>query len=154
MRRRARTALAITLASLAGVGASAALAADGDVYRGETEDGRPVKLVAGSGGAVKRGAATAMTRCGARFDPFRARFDFQRPLDRSRRSGFRDAGSFVESDDRFSARYRYDIEGTRKGPRVFRGSFDLEIVFRRDGEKYATCRARDVTYEARNRAGD
>jgi hypothetical protein len=144
-------AIALTVAIL---GASAAIAAGGDVYRGETEDGRPVKLVAGDAGAVYRGAATTMTRCGARFDPFRARFDFHRPLDRSRRSDFRDAGSTVESDDRFSARYRYDIRGTRTGRRRFEGSFDLEIVFRKDGEKYATCRARDVAYEARNRAGD
>ncbi len=153
MRRSLPFGAGLALAA-AGACASVAVAAGGDVYRGETEDGRPVKLVAGDDGAVFRGAATTMTRCGSGFDPFRARFEFHRPLDRSRRARFRDAGSFVESDDRFSARYRYDIEGTRKGPRAFEGSFDLEIVFRKDGEKYVTCRAEDVAYEARNRAGD
>jgi hypothetical protein len=153
MRTPVRLATLIaSVTALASIGAASASAAGGDVYKGETDDGRPVKLVTGDDGAVIRGAATTMTHCGPRFDPFRARFDFHRPLDRSRRSDFRDAGSTTESDDRFSARYRYEIEGTRNGPHLLEGSFDLEVVFRKDGEKYATCRAEDVGYEARNQA--
>ena len=97
-----------------------------------------------------RGTVTTTTTCGRRFDPFRAHFDFARPLDRSNRARFRDKGSILEEDDRFSARYRYGIKGRRKGPHAILGSFDLEVTFRKNGEKYATCTAEDMGFEARN----
>ena len=49
------------------------------------------------------------------------------------------AGS--HSDDRFSARYRYRVEGTRESDRVLAGELSLEIVFRREGTEYTTCTA-------------
>jgi len=147
----ARTALAAAATVIAcSATAVPAQAAKQDVYRGNTDDGRKVKFVADADGAVIRGAVTTMTNCGQRFDPFRARFDLDRPLDRSRRASFADEGSIVEQDDRFSARYRYDIEGERKGPHALSGSFDLEVVFRKDGDEYATCTAEEVGFEARN----
>lgn len=148
-RTLASFALAGTMVLLAG---SAPAAGKKDVYDERKANGQKVRLVAGGGGEVIRGAVTTTTTCGRRFDPFRAHFDFGRPLDRSSRARFRDKGAIVEEDDRFSARYRYAIKGKRKGPHAIRGSFDLEVTFRKDGEEYATCVAREMSFEARNDA--
>lgn len=131
---------------------SAALAAAGDRYVGETDDGHGVKFVTDSGGAVIRGAVTTGTKCTGGYDPFRARFEIHRPLDRSNRDRFRDSGADLQRDERFSARYRYDLKGERKGPNVLTGSFDLKIVFRREGEEYTTCTVDQVGFEV-HRAG-
>jgi hypothetical protein len=129
-------------------------AAESVRYKGETEDGRAVKLVANAAGAVQRGAITTETTCTGGFDPFRARVEFRRPLDRSGPRGFRDKGSNVEEDDRFSARYKYVVEAERESERVLVGELSLEIVFRRNGTEYTTCTAEKVVFSAeRKRRG-
>jgi len=130
--------------------APGAVAAAGDAvrYKGETEDGRKVKLVADSRGEVLRGAITAITDCSGDFDDFRARVEFSSPLDRSSPRGFRDKGSFVEEDDVYSARYRYDVRGEHETDRVIAGSLDLEVVFRRNGEEYVTCTVEGLVFSA------
>jgi len=122
---------------------------DGTPYRGLTGQDREIKLVVDGRGRVKRGAFSARTACGDRFEPFVGEFAFRAPLDRSDRDCFRDQGSAVESDSTFSGRYRWDIKGERKGRRKIAGKFSVTIVFRRDGRKYATCTAEDVAYTAK-----
>ena len=142
---RAFAAVAVALAA-----AGPAFGAKGDDrYRGETEDGRAVKLVVDERGAVVRGAITAETDCTRGYDDFRARAEFREPLDRSGPRGFRDRGSTVESDDRFSARYLHRVEGTRESDRMIAGELDLEVVFRREGREYTTCTVEDLVFSAR-----
>ena len=149
--RRAALAVAVPLAAAAF--ATPAPAADDDVrYAGETEDGREVKLVANRHGAVQRGAITTETSCTGGYDPFRARVEFHSPLDRTGPRGFKDAGGFLEEDDRFSGRYRYKVKGERESERVLVGEISLEIVFRRDGEEYTTCSAEKVVFSAKRKA--
>lgn len=145
---RSRAALAVCGVVLAATGA--ALAAKGDErYRGETEDGRSVKLVADERGAVFRGAITAETDCTRGYDDFRARAEFRKPLDRSGPRGFRDKGSTVESDDRFTARYAHRVKGNRESDRLITGELNLEVVFRREGREYTTCTVEDLAFSAR-----
>ena len=144
MRRRAAL-LAAWLVLLA----APATAAATERYVGETEDGRSVKLVANDRGAVMRGSITAMTDCTGSYDDFRARAELRAPLDRSGPRGFRDKGSAVESDDKFSARYRHRVDGERESERVIAGELDLEVVFRRDGREYTTCTVEDLVFSAR-----
>ena len=148
----ARTALALSAACcVIALGAGSAAAGDGgNVYKQKTPDGLKVKLITNKSGAVVRGAIKVTTKCGGRFDPFRARFDIHRPLDRSSRARFADKASDIEEDDRFRARYRYKIKGKRNGPHSLLGKFDLDVIFRKDGEKYTTCSVADVSFEARN----
>jgi len=144
---RRAACVAGALAILCGPLAATAPAA-GVRFVGETEDGRKVKLVADGRGEVIRGAITTETTCTSGFDPFRARVEFRAPLDRSGPRGFRDKSSYVEEDDRFSARYRYKVEAERESKRVFAGELTLEITFRRNGEEYTTCTAEDVVFGA------
>lgn len=142
--------LAGLITGLALLAAAQATALEGaERYFGETEDGRKVKLVANERGAVIRGAITADTDCTGRYDDFRARAELRAPLDRSGPRGFRDRASTLESDDRFSARYRHRVEGTRESERVIAGELDLEVVFRRDGREYTTCTVEDLVFSAR-----
>ena len=136
------------------IAATPALAAGGDSYVGETDDGHGVKLVTDPDGAVIRGAVTTGTECTGGYDPFRARFEMHQPLDRSNRDRFKDSGSDLQQDERFSARYRYDLEGRRKGPNVLKGSFDLTVVFRKEGKEYTRCTADDVGFEVRKAGSD
>jgi hypothetical protein len=122
---------------------------DGTPYRGVTGQDREIKLIVDGRGRVKRGAFSARTACGGRFEPFVGEFAFRAPLDRSNRDRFRDEGSTVESDGTFSGRYRWDIKGERQGRRKIAGKFSVTIVFRRDGHEYATCTAEDVAYTAK-----
>lgn len=133
--------------------APAASTAAGDAvpYKGETEDGRKVKLVADPRGEVLRGAINAITDCSGDFDDFRARVELSSPLDRSNPRGFRDEGSFVEEDDVYSARYRYLVKGEHESDRVIAGSLDLAVVFRREGKEYVTCTVEGLVFSA-NRA--
>jgi hypothetical protein len=103
---------------------------------------------------VIRGAVTTGTECTGGYDPFRARFEMNRPLDRSTRARIKDSGSNLQHDERFSARYRYDLKGERKGPNVLTGSFDLTVVFRKEGEEYTRCTADDVGFEVRLAGSD
>ena len=61
----------------------------------------------------------------------------------ARPDGFRDAGTALDSDGTYSARYKYDIKGKYKGKHKIAGKFSAEIVFRRNGHKYTTCTAED-----------
>jgi len=144
--------VAPTLAAAALVsGAGVASAAEGDKYVGDTEAGDRVKLVTSPRGAVVRGAITSITDCSGSFDDFRARVEFGRPLDESTRGGFSQEAAFVEEDDRFSGRYKYLIEAERQTEREITGSFTLKVTFRRDGEKYATCRVEDLAFAVKRR---
>jgi hypothetical protein len=144
------TALATAAIAIAAFATAAeATGGDGFPYRGESDQGREIKLIADGRGRVKRGAFSARTDCGPRFRPFVGEVAFRAPLDRSTAKRFRDAGSTVESDEVHTARYRWDIRGTRKGGRKIAGRFSVEIVFRRDGREFATCVAEDVAYSAK-----
>lgn len=142
--RRIAVALTVGLGALA----APATAANGETYLGETEDGRAVKLFADERGEIVRGGVTVETECTEGFDPFRARIRFLQPLDRSGPLGFRDKGSYVEEDDRFSARYRYKVEAERESKRVIAGEISVEITFRREGTEYTTCTAEAVVFDA------
>jgi len=148
--------IALALACLFAVLAAAIAAAAGDPvpYRGATGQGRDIKLIVDARGRVKRGKFEAVTDCGSGYRRFTGEFAFRPPLDRSRVDRFRDHGSRVESDATHSARYKWQIEGTRRGRRKIDGSFDVEIVFRRNGRKYVSCAAEDVAYTVkRSRRG-
>jgi len=136
----AATALVVPAVALA--------AAKGDKYIGETETGEQVKLVTNGRDAVVRGAITTSTDCDGDFDDFRARVEFNRPLDESNRKGFLHEAGYIEEDDRFSGRYKFLIEGERQSERVFSGELTLKVTFRRDGEKYTTCKVRDLVFGA------
>ena len=144
----------MTLPLAAAAIAAPALAADDIRYAGETEDGRAAKLVANQHGAVQRGAITVETTCSDGFDPFRARVEFRSPLDRTGPRGFKDEGSFLEEDDRYSGRYRYEVKGERESERLLVGEISLEIVFRRNGEEYTTCTAEKVVFSAKRKTDD
>lgn len=142
-----RPLIAFALACLVGLALPAVAGAAGAVpYRGATEQGRGIKLIADRDGRVKRGRFEAVTACGSGYERFTGEFAFRGPLDRSQAGRFRDRGSRVESDATHSARYRWDIAGRRKGRRKIVGAFDVAIVFRRNGHKYVTCTAEDVAY--------
>jgi hypothetical protein len=141
---------ALPLAALALAMPSAAAGAGGlTTLAGTTEHGRAVKLHADSQGRVVRGAATVLTECTGGFDPFRARLEIHRPLDRSTQDGFRDERSRTESDGQFSARYSQEIEGDYRGARRLEGTLRLTATFRRHGEKYVKCRSGAVAFEAK-----
>lgn len=142
------TLAAATLVS----GAAVAAAAAGDKYVGDTEAGERVKLVTSPRGVVVRGAITSITDCSGSFDDFRARVEFGRPLDESTRGGFSQEAAFVEEDDRFSGRYKYLIEGERQSEREITGTLTLKVTFRRDGEKYATCRVDELAFAVTRRS--
>lgn len=145
-----RPLIALALACLAALALPAAAPAAGAVpYRGATEQGRDVKLIADREGRVKRGRFEAVTDCGGGYKRFTGEFAFRAPLDRSRPGRFRDHGSRVESDATHSARYKWDIAGKRKGRRKIAGDFDVEIVFRRNGHEYVSCAAEDVAYSVK-----
>lgn len=145
-----RPARRVAIAAAVGLGAlvPSASAATGETYRGETEDGRAVKLFADVRGVVDRGGVTVATECTGGFDPFRSRIRFDGPLDRSGPSGFRDKSSYVDEDDRFSARYRYVIEAERESKRVIVGEISATITFRREGTEYTTCTVEDLVFDA------
>lgn len=149
---RGTLAWIVALGGLAG--AIPAHAASGDItLGGSTEQGRNVKFVADSQGRVIRGAVTVLTDCSGRYRPFRARIELHRPLDRSTQDGFRDVGSVLEKDGKFSGRYRHEIEGDYAGARKIEGTLSLEVVFRRNGEDYVTCAAEDVEFTAKKLSG-
>lgn len=130
-------------------GSLPAQAAGGNVtYGGSTDEGRSVKLVVNPRGEVVRGVITATTVCSGNFEPFRARVEFNEPFDESTRDGFAGKGSTLDQDGRFSGRYKYEVEGKRGGPRKFEGSISVDVVFRKDGEKYVTCEAHDIGFRA------
>lgn len=142
---------AAALATLLALAGGTASGAKGGAipYRGLTDQDRKIRLIVDGRGRVKRGTFSAVTRCGGRFKPFTGEFAFRAPLDRSRPDGFRDEGTTLESDGTFSGRYKWDIEGKRKGKRKIAGELSVAIVFRKDGRKYATCTAEDVAYSAK-----
>jgi hypothetical protein len=148
--------IALTLACAAALALPTAAGAAGDSvpYRGATGQGKDIKLIVDGRGRVKRGGFSAITDCGGDYKPFTGDFAFRAPLDRSRADRFRDHGSRVESDATHSARYKWVIAGKRKGKRRITGSFDVEIVFRRNGRKYVTCTAEDVAYSAKRARRD
>lgn len=148
--RRAAVALATTALAIP----TLAFAADKtDTYVGETETGEKVKLITNQRDAVVRGAITSITDCDGDFDDFRARVEFNRPLDESTRGGFLHEAAFLDEDDTFSGRYKYLIEGERQSEKVWSGEFTLKVTFRRDGEKYATCKVRDLIFGAELKDG-
>ena len=143
-------AAAVLAAALALAGGVATGAKGGAVpYRGLTDQDRQIKLIVDGRGRVKRGAFSAVTRCGDRFKPFTGEFAFRAPLDRSRPDRFRDEATELASDGTNSARYKWDIKGEREGRRKYAGKFSVEIVFRRNGRKFTTCTAEDVAYSAK-----
>jgi hypothetical protein len=131
------------------VAAADAVGPRGVLYAGQTAQGREMKLVTDTKGLVKRGAFTARTKCSGRFKPFAADIRFDKPLDRSNRRGFLDKGNHLDTDGTYSGRYKYVIKGKRKTSRKFKGKIDLEIVFRRNGNKYTTCVAEDLAYKVK-----
>ena len=149
-------ALALTLACAVVLTATgtAGAAGDGVPYRGTTAQDRELKLIVDGKGRVKRGAFSAMTECGGRYKPFKGDFSFRAPLDRSRSDKFRDEGATVDSDGTFSGRYKYDIRGERKSATKIAGSFSVEIVFRKNGDKYTTCTAEEVAFTAKRSGHD
>ncbi|MFN8112457.1 MAG: hypothetical protein U0R51_04585 [Solirubrobacterales bacterium] len=132
-----------------GAGAAAGAKQSGVPYRGMTDQDREIKLIVDGRGRVKRGAFSAVTQCGGRFKPFTGDFTFRAPLDRSRPGKFRDEGTSLDSDGTYSGRYKWNIKGERQGKRKIDGKFSVEIVFRKDGRKYTTCKAEDVAYSAK-----
>lgn len=147
MGRGAIRRLAATGVALVALGPAVATAAKGNVkFGGETDQGRKAKLVADSQGRVVRGTWTVLTDCSGMFEDFRVQIDMRKPLDRSTQDGFRDVASESDSDDTFSARYKHDVDGAYKGKDQIRGQITVDVVFRRDGEKYVTCTAEDLEF--------
>lgn len=144
-----RSLIALALAGPLLLAPMADAAGDGVPYRGATEQGKDIKLIVDGRGRVERGAFAAVTDCGAGYKRFTGEFSFRAPLDRSQGDRFHDHGSSVESDATHTARYKWDIAGARKGRRKIAGSFDVEIVFRKDGREYVTCAAESVAYSAK-----
>lgn len=149
-----REAAAISLVAAVTVllGPAAAPATPGNTrFAGETEQGREAKVIVDPRGRARRGSWTVLTDCDGRFEDFRARISMHTPLDRSNRDGFRDVGSDGEGDGTYSARYKHDVEGRYRGRHRIKGEISVEIVFRRDGEKYVTCTADEVAYTVKDR---
>ncbi len=151
MGQRAKLKLAATAVALLALGPAAAIAASGNrKFVGETEQGREAKLVTDSRGRALRGAWTVLTDCDGRFEDFRAQIKVRSPLDRSNRERFRDVGSDLQSDGTYSARYKHDVSGKVKGKHKIKGEISVEIVFRRDGEKYVTCSADELKFKVKS----
>ncbi len=154
MGRRAKILLAAAAGALLALGPGAAIAAkDNRKFGGETEQGRKAKLVTDARGRALRGAWTVLTDCDGRFEDFRAHIKVHSPLDRSNRDRFRDAGSERQADGTYSARYKHDVNGRFRGRHKLKGRISVEIVFRRDGEKYVTCTADGLKYKVRELKG-
>lgn len=150
MGRRAKLRLIATAGALAALGPGAAIAAGPNrKFAGETEQGREAKLITDSRGRALRGAWTVLTDCDGRFEDFRAQIKIRSPLDRSNRERFRDIGSDLQSDGTYSARYKHDVGGKFKGKHKLKGEISVEIVFRRDGNKYVTCTAEGLKYKVK-----
>lgn len=151
MGRQAAIAVALSaLLVLLALGPGAAGAADGNrKFAGETEQGREAKLVTDTRGRARRGSWTVLTDCDGRFKDFRAQIKVGSPLDRSNRERFRDVSSTLESDGTYSARYKHVVNGKFKGRHRIKGEITVEIVFRRDGEKYVTCTADELKYKVK-----
>lgn len=139
--------LVLVVSVLVLVPADVAVAVKGNVkFAGDSDQGRKVKLVADERGRVVRVAATVLTVCTGRFEPFRARFEVREPLDRSTQDGFADRGVTLDEDGQYSARYRHEIEADYTGKHELTGEFSLEVVFRRDGDEYVTCEETEVGF--------
>ena len=139
------------MAAFALVASASSFAAgpNGIVYRGETDQGRDVKLVTDLDGIVKRGAFSVQAKCTGNYKPFAADMAFERPLKRASREGFRERGKRFDTDGTYSGRYRFTIVGERRTKRKIAGEIDLEITFRKDGRRYTTCTAEDLAYKVK-----
>jgi len=148
-------AAAVALGSVLAVASSAsAVGPRGVLYSGETSQGREIKLVTGRDGVPRRGAFDVVTRCTGDYKPFATSVRIERPFKRVSRQGFKEKGRRFDTDGTFSGRYRWKVEGKRKTSRKFEGTIKIEIVFRRDGRKYTTCTAADVTFKVKSERRD
>jgi len=147
--RGAVAAAAFAVTTVFAVASAGAVGEHGVKYAGETDQGRDIKLITDPNDIVKRGAFSVLTQCSGQFKPFSAEISFDRPMKRATPKGFRDKGNRLDTDGTFSGRYKYDIKGTRKTAKKFKGKIDLEIVFRKNDHKYTTCTAEDVAYKVK-----
>jgi len=126
------------------VGAAPALAA-GQRYEGLTSQEQTMNLHANERGAATR--AFLFWRADCRHGRgFRNSTAFRAPLDRSSPNRFHDRRHYTAKQGKLKARYEAEIDGVRKSPRRFRGTFELTVRFFDDGVKYETCRVRDVRW--------
>ena len=143
-----------TLLLFAAVVAAALLAlapaamADGIRYEGFTSQDQAMNMRTNDRGAATRAFLFWRARC-QEGDGFRNSTTFRRPLDRASPSRFHDRRVDFVKDGKLSARYRATIDGRRKGPRKFKGTFDMKVRFFEDGVRYETCSVSDVTWVAR-----
>jgi hypothetical protein len=120
----------------------------GTRYEGTTSQEQKMNLRTNERGQVTRAFLFWRASC-KRGPGFRNSTRFTAPLDRSRRRGFRDRRRYRAEDGELMARYTATIEGVRKTRRKISGTFKLTVHFLDDGERYETCRVRDVDWRVK-----
>lgn len=148
---RTTAVAAVVLGLMAGLLPADAGAAKETRYEGKSSQRRNVDLITGARGAVLRGAFTYQARCSNGYRKLLNRIRFDRP-NRSRRAGFRRSDSYkVKGEEgRFSARYRYEIDGRRVNGRRIEGKIAVKVRFYDDGERYTTCKTGELKYRVRS----
>lgn len=148
---RLAAAAAISVGLAAGLPPAGANAAKETRYEGKSSQRRNVDLITGASGAVLRGAFTYEARCSDGYRKLLNRIRFDRP-NRSRRAGFRRSDSYrVKGEEgRYSARYRYEIDGRRINGRRIEGRLAVKVRFYDDGERYTTCKSGELKYRVRS----
>ena len=147
---RRRTGIALLAVSLALLLSPAVAGAA--IFRGETgQRDTQIKLRTNARGVVTRALVEWRADCRA-YSDYRDETLFLKPFDRSRRSGFRDAGRYGgKLRHGFRVRHRTELEGVRVGPRRFRGTFRISARYTRRGRYVTTCRSGLVRWSATRR---
>jgi hypothetical protein len=127
-------------------------AAQADVtFRGRTEQGRLMRVVAGDDGIVKRARIWWRAPCARPGFVFRESTSFVMPLDRTVERYFRDAAPpAYRLRDRRGFRFVVSprISGRKVGPRRWRGTFGVRVVVRKDGRVRDRCAVSGVRWRA------
>ena len=147
-RKRGRRGLACALAlSLALLGA-VPTAASAVVFRGESTQGKPVKLRVGPDEKLNRFSIRWKTKDCNRGLYYRAGTIVGPPLDRSRAGFFLDEARYKGQAGRYDFRVDYRVRGRQKSPTRWTGSFDATAKVLRNGKKIDTCRLNRVSWRA------
>lgn len=124
--------------------ASPALAA-GVRYEGTTSQRQTMNLRTNERGELTRAFLFWHADC-RHGKGFRNSTTLRAPLDRVGPNRFHDRERYSAERGDLKARYEAEIDGERRTPRRFKGTFELTVRFFDDGERYETCRVRDVSW--------
>ena len=121
--------------------------ADAAVYRGETDQDRPVKLRANERG-VKRVVMRWRAGCDRGYY-YRARTRFGPPFDRRTARRLVDTGSYTAPEPNgVRSKVTTHLTARRTSARRWTGTFRATVVVRRRGEFLTRCRTQGIRFTA------